>query len=140
MLGEQVKADLHASTLASDVLRRDTLRMLVSELNYKQIEIQKDLTDADVIAVIQKEVKKRNEAIISWEASGRTESANKEHEELGILQKYVPAQMTEEEIKAELIKMNLPKDFAQAMKIASPAFRSRADGKLVADIVKLVIQ
>jgi uncharacterized protein YqeY len=136
MLEDQIKADLHASTMASSVVCRDTLRMLISELNYKRIEVQRDLTDVDVIAVVQKEVKKRNEAIISWEAANRLDSANKEREELNILQVYLPVQMTEEEIKSELIKMDLPKDFAQAMKIASPAFRGKAGGKLVAELVK----
>lgn len=143
MLEDQIKADLHASIMASSVVRRDTLRMLTSELNYKRIEVQRDLVDADVIAVIQKEVKKRNEAIISWEAANRLDSANKEREELNILQVYLPTQMTEEEIRKQIVESRMLegiKDFAQAMKIASPAFRGRADGRLVADIVKTVIQ
>jgi uncharacterized protein YqeY len=135
MLLDRINSDLHASVLASDVLRRDTLRMLVSELNYKKIEVQKDLSDADVVSVLQKEVKKRNEAILSWEASGRTESADKERQELAILQTYLPAQMSEEEIKQEIERLNLPKDFASAMKIVAPHFKGRADGKLVAKIV-----
>lgn len=139
MLLDQINSDLHASILASDVLRRDTLRMLVSELNYKKIELQKDLIDADVVSVLQKEVKKRNEAIISWEASGRKESADGERKELAILQIYLPLQLSRDEIVIEIEKMNLPKDFASAMKIASPTFRGRADGKLVAKLVNETI-
>ena len=140
MLIDRITSDLHASTLASEVVQRDTLRMLVSELNYKKIKIQRDLTDADVISVLQREVKKRNEAIVSWEAANRPDSANREREELVILQVYLPKQLSRDEIVIEIEKMGLPKDFAQAMKIASPVFRGRADGKLVADIVKSVIQ
>lgn len=139
MLIDQINSDLHASIMASDVVRRDTLRMLVSELNYKKIEVQRDLVEADVFSVLQKEVKKRNEAIVSWEAANRSDSANREREELTILQVYLPKQMTEEEIRKEITSLNLPKIFGEAMKIVAPLFRGRADGKLVAKIVNETI-
>lgn len=120
-------------------MRTSVLRMLVSELNYKQIDVQRDLTDEDVLVVIAKEVKKRKEAIESYTAAGRAESAAKEKQELEILQVYLPTLMTEAEVRAEIAKMEQLKgmtDFGQAMKIVSPMFKGRAEGGIVAKIVK----
>lgn len=136
ILVDQIRADTVTALKAGEGLRVSVLRMLSSEFNYKKIEVQRELTDVDVISVIQREVKKRQEAIASFTAGGRTEQAEKERQELLILQEYIPKQMSEEEVKGEIERMNLPKDFVGAMKIASPEFRGKADGKMVAELVK----
>ena len=135
----RLKADLTAALKAGETLKLSVLRMLVSELGYKQIEVQRDLTDEDVVVVLNKEAKKRREAIESFTEGNRPEQAQKEQQELEILQVYMPRMMSEEEIRAELSKMDLPKDFGQAMRIAAPAFKGKADGSLVARIVKETI-
>ncbi len=135
----RLKAELTAALRAGETLKLSVLRMLVSELGYKQIEVQRDLTDEDVVVVLNKEAKKRREAIESFTKGYRLEQAQKEQQELEILQAYMPKMMGEEEIKAELSKMDLPKDFGQAMRIAAPAFKGKADGGTVARIVKEVI-
>lgn len=135
----RLKAELTAALRAGEVLKLSVLRMLVSELGYKQIEVQRDLTDEDVVVVLNKEAKKRREAIESFTRGNRPEQAQKEQQELEILQAYMPKMMGEEEIKAELSKMDLPKDFGQAMRIAAPVFKGRAEGGMVARIVKEVI-
>ena len=121
---------------AGETLRVSTFRMLLSEFNYKNIDLQRELTDEDAMGVIQKEVKKRREAIESFTAGGRTEQAEKEKQELAILQTYLPEMMTEEQITARVKELNLPKDFAQAMRIAAPEFKGKAEGKMVAEAVK----
>lgn len=135
----RLKAELTAALRAGEVLKLSVLRMLVSELGYKQIEVQRDLTDEDVVVVLNKEAKKRREAIESFTKGYRLEQAQKEQQELEILQVYMPKMMGEEEVRAELSKMDLPKDFGQAMRIAAPAFKGKADGGTVARIVKEVI-
>ena len=135
----RLKAELTAALRAGEVLKLSVLRMLVSELGYKQIEVQRDLTDEDVVVVLNKEAKKRREAIESFTKGYRLEQAQKEQQELEILQAYMLKMMGEEEIKAELSKMDLPKDFGQAMRIAAPVFKGRAEGGMVARIVKEVI-
>ncbi len=132
----RVKADLTTAMKAGDPLRLSVLRMLASALGYKQIDLHRDLTDEEVISVIGNEAKKRREAVESYTKAGRADSAEKEGQELKILQAYLPTQMTEDEVKAELVKLELPKDFGQAMRVAAPMFKGKADGSLVAEIVR----
>ena len=140
MLSDKLKSDLTDATKTSEVVRRDTLRLLLSALNYKKIDLQHDLSDEEVLQVIGVEAKKRRESIAVFEANNRPELAAGEKSELIILESYLPIQLTEEEIKLELSKLDLPKDFGQAMKIVAPLFKGRADGKLVSEIVRNVIQ
>jgi len=136
MLSDKIRVDLNTAMKARDSLRVLVLRMVLSELNYKKIEIQKELTDEDVVTVIQREVKKRREAVESYRAGGRVEQEEQEKKELAILQEYLPKQMGEKEIVTELVGMDLPKDFAAAMKVAGPKFRGKADGAVVAKLVR----
>ncbi len=135
MLLDTVKTDLVAAMKSGQALKLSVLRMLSSELNYKKIEVQRELTDEDVVVVLNKEAKKRREAIASYTAANRPEQVKKEEEELAILQAYLPTLMSEDEVKAELFKLELPADFGQAMRIAAPLFKGRADGSLVAKLV-----
>lgn len=132
---DRIKADVAAAMKSGDALKVGVLRMLTSALGYKRIDVQRDLTDEDVIAVVQNEAKKRREAIESFEKAGRAEQAAKEKQELEILQAYMPKMMSEKEVRTELDKLELPQDFGQAMKIAAPVFKGKADGSLVARLV-----
>lgn len=140
MMLSRLKDDLAAATKNSDVVRRDTLRLLLSAANYKQIDLQHELTDEETLAVINSEAKKRRESIDVFSKNNRLELVEKEKAELAVLESYLPKQLTREEIEIEIEKLSLPTDFAGAMKIAAPHFKGRADGKLVSDIVKSVIQ
>ena len=139
MLSDQIRIDLTTSMRAGDSLRTSVLRMLLSELNYKKIELQKDLEDVDVVAVLQKEAKKRREAIEAYTKGGRSEQADMEAKELEILQTYLPKQMTEDEVRAEIATLGLSGEFGQAMRIVSPIFKGKADGQMVARVVKEVL-
>ena len=120
---------------SGETLKVSVLRMLLSELNYKQIDVQRELTQEDVVQVLNREAKKRREAIESYTAAGRGEQAQKERQELEILQAYLPKMMSEIEIEKEIGKMDLPGDFGQAMRVVAPIFKGRADGGLVAKLV-----
>lgn len=139
---ENIQNDLHAAMKAGEALKLSVLRMLVSALTYKQIDIQRELTDADVLDVVSKEAKKRREAIESYTAGNRPEQAAQEQAELVILQSYLPVMMSEAdvvaEVKAKLAEMGTV-DFAGAMKVLSPLFKGRADGSMVARVVKTLI-
>ena len=139
MLSDRMRDDLKKAMKAGESLRVAVLRMALSAFNYKKIELQRELTEADEVGVAQNDAKKRREAIESYLAGGRDEQAKTEEAELLILQEYLPKQMSEEEIEMEIVKLSLPKDFGAAMKIAAPVFRGRADGGLVARIVKEVV-
>ena len=135
MLISQIKADQVAAMKAGAALRLSVIRMLQSAIGYKQIELQQELTDADVLVVIASEAKKRREAIASYQAAHREAQVAQEQQELEILQAYLPIPLSEEEIKSELGKLQLPPDFGQAMKMVAPIFKGRADGSLVARLV-----
>jgi hypothetical protein len=128
-----------AAMKSGDALKVSVLRMLISELNYKKIDLQRELTDEDVTGVIAREVKKRKEAILAYESAGRNEQAETEKKELDILNSFMPAQLGEEEITDRITHMKELKgitDFGQAMKIVAPIFKGKADGAMIAMIVK----
>lgn len=142
MLEEKIRTDLNSALKSREELKVSTLRMLLSSLNYLKIEKQTDLTDEDVISVLQKEVKKHNESIESFKKGNRQDLVDKETKELEILKTYLPAQLTQGEIEkfvAESISETGAKsqaDFGLVMKSVMPKLRGRADGSLVSQLVK----
>ena len=141
-LQAQFRADLISAMKSGQGLRVSVLRMLLSELNYKKIDIQKELSDTDVTGVIQREVKKRREAIESYQAGSRLDQAKQEAEEMELLLAYLPKMLSEEELRAEIAKVAEVKsgaEFGQVMRVVSPLFKGKADGGLVAKIVKEMV-
>lgn len=142
MLTNNIQQDMIAAMKATEPLKVSVLRMLLSEINYKNIDLGRELTDDDVIGVIRKEVKKRTEAVESYTAGGRAEQAAQEKAEQAILELYLPALMTKEQIREEVDKqwLNIPEgdqsDFGKVMRLISPLFKGKADGSMVAKIVK----
>jgi len=86
---DRIKAEMVAAMKSGDALKVSVLRMLVSALGYKRIDLQRDLTNEEVILVVQNEAKKRREAIESFEKGGRPEQAAKEKQELEILHEEI---------------------------------------------------
>ena len=104
-----------------------------------KIDLQRELVDEEVIGVIRKEVEKRQEAIVSYEAGNRIDQAKQEQEEKEILEKYLPQLLSEEDIRNQIADgrfLDGATDFGQAMRVVSPVFKGKADGGLVAKIVK----
>lgn len=139
--GERInlQADMVAAMKAGDTRRVSVLRMVLSTGNYDRINLQRELVDTDWINVLQKEAKKRREAIVSYESAGRTDQANQEKAELGILEEYLPIMLTVDQVKQEITDKQLLSgvtDFGGAMKLISPLFKGRADGQVVASVVK----
>lgn len=116
------------------------LRLLVAALKNARIEKKADLNEAEEVAVLNKEAKKRHEAIEMYKKGGRQELADKEKAELQIIKGYLPQQMGEEKIKKLVKEMKqageLGDDFGQAMKLVMAKLKGQADGKLVAEVVK----
>ncbi len=145
MLKDKIQEDLKQAMIARDELRLSTIRMLKSAIQYH--EIQKggagyEATDEDVIEVIGREVKKRNEAIELYKQGGRQELADKEQKELEILKAYLPEQMSEEEIR-KLIEETLSatgastmQDMGKVMGALMPKVKGRADASFVSSLVR----
>lgn len=145
MLKQQLKDDLKQSMLARDALKTSTLRLLLSALNYTEIQkggANYEASDEDVLAVIQKEAKQRRDSIEAFETNGRQEMAEKEKQELAILTTYLPEQMDEETIK-QLVQKAITEtnassmhDIGKIMGVLMPKVKGKADGNLVNKIVR----
>jgi uncharacterized protein YqeY len=125
---------------ARDQLRLDTLRSVLSGFTYKRSEAGAELSDADELAVVQKQVKQRNDSLAEFEKAGRQDLADKERAEREILAGYLPAQKSADEIRA-IVKAAvaaLPADGRNqgaAMKAVMPQLKGLADGNLIRQIV-----
>ncbi len=145
MFKQKLQEELKQSMLAKDEIKTSVLRMLLSAINYYEINkggAGYEATDEDVLAVIQKEVKQRRDSIEQFKTAGRQDLVDKETKELKILQKYLPQEMSEEEIKS-LVKQAVSQtgamaiaDIGKVMAVLMPKLKDKADGSLVSKIVK----
>ena len=137
---DQITADMKEAMKARDQVRLDTLRSVVSAFNYRRIEAGADLSDDDQAAVVQKLVKQRSDAIAEFQKAGRTELVEKETREREILQQYLPAQKSADEVRAIVRRAlaDLPeggRNQGALMKAVMPQLKGLADGNLVRQVV-----
>ncbi len=95
---DKLKEDLKQAQLKRDEVKVSTLRLLISEINNLKIQKQTELTDQNIISVIQKELKKRTEAALGFRSGQREDSAQKEEAEAKVLEEYLPKQLSNEEL------------------------------------------
>lgn len=148
MLKQQIQADIKEAMKAKDSISLEVLRMAISSINAKekekfyQLGQEAFLTDEEVVGVIVSEVKKRRDAIALYEQGGRPELAESEKAEIAILQKYLPEQLSGEELKkmaaaaVEKTGAKEMKDMGKVMAELAPQIKGRADGSEVSRIVK----
>lgn len=141
-LKERIQADLHDAMRAHDEIRKTALRMLTAAVRNAEIEVRRDLDDAGVLAVIQKQAKQRRESIAEFRKGGREDLVAKEEGELVWLEGYLPQQAPREEVEAAARRVvaeagaSGPRDIGKVMPRLMQEFAGRADGKLVSDVVK----
>jgi uncharacterized protein YqeY len=140
---DDITADMKDAMRARDQVRLDALRSVVSAFNYKRIEANADLSDADQVEVVRKLVKQRSDSIEQFSKAGRMELADKETREREILQAYLkdlPAQKSPDEIR-ELVRAtmaSLPpegRNQGALMRTILPQLKGLADGNVVRQIV-----
>jgi len=144
LIHQQINDDLKTALKAGDQFTVDVLRFVNAVLHNKSIEKRgkgqsEELTDEEVIELLAREVKKRQEAAGLYQQGGRLELAEKETKEIVVIHKYLPAQLSREEIEAEVAKVLLKtqtKDFGLVMKAVMTDLRGKADAKVVSEIVK----
>lgn len=145
MLLEKIQSDLKEALKAKDEVEISTLRFLLSSIHNREIELRvekKTLTDEEVIKVIQRQVKERKESIEAFKKGKREDLVKKEQKELQILSNYFPQQISEKEMKKmveDVIKeigATGPSDFGKVMGAVMLRARGRAEGEVVARIVK----
>jgi uncharacterized protein YqeY len=137
----RIQDELKKSMKERNELRTSTLRMLISDMKYAQIEKRAPLEEADILQVIRKSIKKRKESAELYQQGGRPELASKEQAEAAILQEFLPADLDEatargkiEEIILELGAMD-KKGLGRVMKEVMARYKGQIDGKLVQKIV-----
>ncbi len=139
MLIDTIKSDLITAARRQDPEELKTIRFILSEINYAQIDKQKDLTDEDIISVLQKEVKKRKEAIEMMRKAGRNELVFQEENKLKFITKYLPKQMSDDEILIVIkqTKKKMPGiQIGQLIGAVMSQVKGKADGSKVAMLVK----
>ncbi len=144
---EKLSTDLKNSLLKGNSEKTNVLRFLISLLHNREIEKRgtgqaPSLTDEESIEILQREVKKRKEAIELFQKGGRPELAEKEIKELAFINEYLPPQMSRGEITALVagLKNKGFADFNSLMKEAVKTTKGRADGKLVSEVVREIIK
>ena len=148
-LNDQILDDLKQAMIARRKLELSVLRMLITALKNRKISLgsggKDDLSEEQIIEVIAGEVKKRKDSIVFYEEGGRKELVDKEREEIKILEKHMPEQISEEELKKEIKEIISSlgevnaKDFGRVMGAVMPKFKGKADGNAVTAIVKEIL-
>jgi len=141
-LQDRISRELKEAMLAKDAEKLSTLRLLKSALGYVQIEKKTDqLSDAEITAVIQKESKKRRDSIEQYRNGGRPELAEKEARELAVLETFLPAPLSPDELE-KLVRAAIQELGASSKKDMGPVVKSvqakaagRADGKAITTLV-----
>ena len=140
-LHEQLRADLHAAMRAKDSVRRDTIRMLEAAIKNLEIAKQTLPTDEDVVGLILKQIRQREESVEMFERGGRAKLAAKERAEIAVLEPYLPQQLSRDEIM-EAVRAQIqatgasgPGDKGKVMGPLMAALRGKADGRLINAVV-----
>lgn len=144
-LSDQVRADLTESMKARSAERTSVLRMLQAAIKNEQINVQHELADEEVLTVIRKAVKQRQDSIEQYTKGNRPDLASKEASELEILKTYLPPELSDDEIESgvrEIIASTgaqSKKDMGKVMKEATARYKGRADGKKIQEIVQRLL-
>lgn len=142
-LKEKLDADLKEAMRSKNELTTSVLRMLKSAIKYKEVEPgAKALDDAAILQVIGTLIKQRRDSVEQYKAGGRAELAEKEEKEIAVLQSYLPAQLSAEELDKEVVAAiaasgaKSAKDMGAVMKALMPKVQGKAEGKAISDAVK----
>jgi len=142
MLQAKLQSDLRQSQLARDEIKVSTLRLLLSEIKNAEIAKGEELSDQDIISVIQKEVKKRKEASLAFRQGGREEQAQKEESESSVLEGYLPSQLSNEEL-TNIVESTINEigatsiqDMGKVIGAVMVKVKGQADGGKVSGLVK----
>lgn len=137
-----IDRDYIAAYKAKDQNRVDALRLLKSALKVKEKDVLRPLTDDDVLATLAREVKQRQDSIEQFKAGGRDDLAAKEAQELDILQRYLPAQLSAQELEAVVDKTVAElgaasiKDMGRVMQAVLGQHKGSVDGKALSELVR----
>lgn len=144
-LREKINQDLKEAMKAKDVKKRDALRLLTSAFKQVEVDERKELSDDDVIKIIQKQVKSRNDSIEQYKKAQRDDLVAKEQEEINVYEIYLPKQLSDDELENSLkdiiakVGAETMKDMGKVMGMASKELAGKADGKRINECVKKLL-
>jgi len=143
MIRQQLYDDMKKAMLARDSERLGVLRFIISDIKNREIDAKHELSDEEVLELLRRETKRRNEAVIQYTQGGRVDIVETEKKELAIIEAYLPALMGRTAVEAAVQKVlaTLPsKDFGQVMRAVMQELKGQADGKMVSEVVKNSLQ
>jgi uncharacterized protein YqeY len=141
---ERLDADLKDAMRSKNELHTSVLRMLKSAIKYKEVEpgATGPLDEATILQVIGTLIKQRRDSVEQFKTGGRPELAEKEEQEISVLQNYLPKQLTADELRAEVqaaitqAGAKSAKDMGAVMKVLNPKLQGRAEGRAISEEVK----
>ena len=145
-LKEKITEDMKIAMKEGKKTKLNLIRMLRSEIRYKEIEKGSELDDNGIIDVLSSAAKKRKESIEEFKKGGREDLVAREEKELEIIFSYLPEQLSEEDLLKVIdesiseVEAQSPKDVGKVMRVIIPKVKGRADGKKVNQMVSLKLQ
>lgn len=144
-LKEQLKEDLKTAMRDKEVVKRDSIRTINTMIKQIEVDERREIDDEEVIKLIQRGIKQREEAITQYKAASRDDLVSKEQEQIDVFMLYLPTQISEEELESgmkEIIAQTSAlsmKDMGKVMGIATKKFAGVADGKRINEMVKKLL-
>ncbi len=142
MLKARIQDDVKAAMKAKDKERLATLRLITAAIKQREVDDRAELSEEQVLAVLEKMIKQRRDSITQYEGAGRQELADKERSEIAIIETYMPEGLSEEEIAA-LIEQAIGetgaesvRDMGKVMGLLKPKMQGRADMGKVSGLIK----
>jgi len=141
-LFNKLQEEMKAAMKSGDKDKLSTIRMLISEIKKVQIDSKKELTEEEIISILQKYIKQRKEAYTQYEQAGRKDLAEKELKEIEIVQQFLPPPLSEEELikiveeTIQEVGASSIKDMGKVVKAVMDKVKGRAEGSSISKIVK----
>jgi uncharacterized protein len=141
-LKDRITEDMKNALRAKDTPRLGAIRLLLAAMKQREVDERIELTDADIVAIIDKMLKQRRDSITQYEKGGRQDLADAEKFEMTVLQAYMPAALSTEEIEAAIAQAISgagaagPQDMGKVMAVLKPKLAGKADMSAVSQLVK----
>ena len=133
----RLQDDMKQAMKSGDALTRDTLRLAITDLKKRELDLARDLAPEEELAVLQKCVKSREDSVAQYGAAGRKDLADREQAEIGVIQRYLPRMLSEDDVRTivqqAIAKLGITskKDLGTVMKAVLAEHKGKVDGKLV---------
>ncbi|AXH12586.1 GatB/YqeY domain-containing protein [Halarcobacter bivalviorum] len=144
-LKQQLKDDLKIAMREKNIVKRDSIRAINTMIKQIEVDERKELTDEDVLKLIQKGIKQREESIAQYKEASREDLVEKEQEQVEVFKEYMPQQVSDEELEAGMKEIILEvgattmKDMGKVMGQATKKFAGVADGKRINEMTKKLL-